>query len=267
MFAERFGKASHQLSSDSADERLAGVHAMASLADDWADGRQMCIDALCAYLRMPYTPPAKPHIVSDDDAEEPEVADEAERARLAERRVRHTIVRVITEHLRDDATVSWQGHDFDLSGALFDGADFSKAVFSGGRVNLSGAVFARGRNSFSGAEISGGQVSFSGAVFSDGYVDFTYATFSGGQLVFSGAVFSDDYVDFTYVTFSGGDVDFHRAIFSRSRLDLSLTEFSGSDVDFASSVFSEVISTSNGRSFPEVVSASQTWSSPQDGSC
>ncbi|PZM93239.1 MAG: hypothetical protein DIU79_11100, partial [Actinobacteria bacterium] len=174
MFAERFGKASHQLSSDSADERLAGVHAMASLADDWADGRQMCIDALCAYLRMPYTPPAKPHIVSDDDAEEPEVADEAERARLAERRVRHTIVRVITEHLRDDATVSWQGHDFDFSGALFDGADFSKAVFSGGRVNLSGAVFARGRNSFSGAEISGGQVSFSGAVFSDGYVDFTY---------------------------------------------------------------------------------------------
>ena len=58
LFTERFGKASEQLGSDKAAVRLAGVYAMASLADDWAEGRQMCIDVLCAYLRMPYTPPA-----------------------------------------------------------------------------------------------------------------------------------------------------------------------------------------------------------------
>ena len=29
---------------------------MAGLADDWPDHRQMCVDVLCAYLRMPYEP-------------------------------------------------------------------------------------------------------------------------------------------------------------------------------------------------------------------
>jgi hypothetical protein len=39
--------------------RLAGVYAMGELADDWQAGQQACIDVLCAYLRMPYTPPAE----------------------------------------------------------------------------------------------------------------------------------------------------------------------------------------------------------------
>jgi len=29
---------------------------MAGLADDWKVNRQICIDVLCAYLRMPYEP-------------------------------------------------------------------------------------------------------------------------------------------------------------------------------------------------------------------
>ena len=35
--------------------RLAGVYAMAQLADDWADpdARRQCVAVLCAYLRMP----------------------------------------------------------------------------------------------------------------------------------------------------------------------------------------------------------------------
>src|SRR4051794_9787006 len=60
LFTDRFERASEQLGSDKAAVRLAGAYAMAELADDWRAGRQICIDVLCAYLRMPYTPPPDP---------------------------------------------------------------------------------------------------------------------------------------------------------------------------------------------------------------
>ena len=54
---ERFATAAGQLGSDKPPAvRLAGVYAMAGLADDWAENRQTCVDVLCAYLRMPYEP-------------------------------------------------------------------------------------------------------------------------------------------------------------------------------------------------------------------
>jgi hypothetical protein len=47
---ERFAAAAGQLGSDKPPEvRLAGVYAMAGLADDWAENRQTCVDVLCAY--------------------------------------------------------------------------------------------------------------------------------------------------------------------------------------------------------------------------
>src|SRR5215831_5355926 len=53
---ERFGAAADQLSTDKPPSvRLAGVYAMAGLADDWENHRQTCIEVLCGYLRMPYT--------------------------------------------------------------------------------------------------------------------------------------------------------------------------------------------------------------------
>ena len=53
---ERFATAADQLDSGKPAVRLAGVYAMADLADDWAENRQTCVDVLCAYLRMPYEP-------------------------------------------------------------------------------------------------------------------------------------------------------------------------------------------------------------------
>src|ERR1035437_7407145 len=113
---ERAATAAEQLGSDNvkpAAVRLAGVHAMAGLADDWEENRQTCIDVLCAYLRMPY---------------EPEPGDDAPaQERLASRggrEVRHTVIRVITAHLRANAPMSWQGLNFDFTGVIFDGGDF-----------------------------------------------------------------------------------------------------------------------------------------------
>ena len=108
---ERFDTVAGQLGSDKPPAvRLAAVYAMAGLADDWQDHRQMCVDVLCAYLRMPY---------------EPEPGDDAPvEKRLvfqASREVRHTVIRVIAAHLNGTAPVSWCGLNFDFAGAVFDG--------------------------------------------------------------------------------------------------------------------------------------------------
>jgi hypothetical protein len=50
--AKRYQDAATQLGHDKAPVRLAGVYAMARLADDWAEQRQTCINVLCGYLRI-----------------------------------------------------------------------------------------------------------------------------------------------------------------------------------------------------------------------
>jgi hypothetical protein len=137
---ERFAAAADQLGSDKPTVRLAGVYAMAGLADDWEENRQTCVDVLCAYLRMPYEPdPGR-------DAPEPQRL-----AFQAIREVRHTVIRVITAHLNNDATKfkPWQGLNLDFTGVVFDGGDFSGARFSGGRVSFGEARFSGGNVDFS----------------------------------------------------------------------------------------------------------------------
>jgi uncharacterized protein YjbI with pentapeptide repeats len=235
---ERFATAAGQLGDDKPPAvRLAGVYAMAGLADDWRGNRQTCVDVLCAYLRMPYQPdPGK---------------DASVEKRLdfrANREVRHTVIRVITAHLLDDAAVSWQGLTFDFWGVVFDGGDFRGAKFSGGTVSFHGARFSGGTVWFSGAEFSGGavsfhgaefsgvEVSFSGADFSGGTVDFTAATFSHGEVSFRGAKFSGGEVSFGVpwdsTRFSGCEVSFYGGRFSGGRVNFS-AEFSGGRVNFS----------------------------------
>jgi len=49
--------------------------------------------------------------------------------------VRHTVIRVITAHLKHGATVSWERLNFDFTGVVFDGGDFRDAEFSGGTAH------------------------------------------------------------------------------------------------------------------------------------
>lgn len=53
LFNERFAGTTAQLGHDQAAVRIAGVYALAGLADDWAAQWQTCVDVLCAYLRLP----------------------------------------------------------------------------------------------------------------------------------------------------------------------------------------------------------------------
>lgn len=53
-FTDRFRNAAEQLGRPAAPERIAGVYAMAALADEYPDRAQQCVDVLCGYLRLPY---------------------------------------------------------------------------------------------------------------------------------------------------------------------------------------------------------------------
>ncbi|MFF0363097.1 pentapeptide repeat-containing protein [Streptomyces fungicidicus] len=253
LHTERFSQAVDKLGSDSPAVRLGGVHALAGLADDAPDDnlRQTCIDVLCAYLQLPFTPDP-----GDDLAHQ-----EEHHRYLAFRKVRHTILRLIGDHYRRPQGThrSWQGCDLDLTGVTIDGdMDFGGAKFSGGEVSFIGATFSGGvvsfdratfsgcTVSFSGANFSGGEVSFGDATFSDGRVSFFGATFSGGvvsfdrakfsggMVVFFGATFSGCTVSFFGATFSDGRVSFDRAKFSDGRVFFDGATFSGGEVSFDS---------------------------------
>jgi hypothetical protein len=85
QLAQRFTTAVDKLVHEKTAVRLAGVNALAQLADDWGEQRQVCIDVLCAYQRMTYeTDPA------------------SDKHREGEREVRHTITRLIRDHLQDN---------------------------------------------------------------------------------------------------------------------------------------------------------------------
>ncbi len=239
VFNERFTAIAAQLGDAQPAVRLAGVHAMAGLADDWKQNRQTCVDVLCAYLRLPHDP---------DPGDSAAPAEQA--AYRTDREVRHTIIRLIGTHLRLGAPVPWYGLNFDFTGAVFDGGDFTHARFSSGTVLFTGAefsgsqvdfrnaVFSGGRVNFLGAKFSGGRVDFRNAVFSGGRVDFGSAVFSGGQVNFLAAEFSGGWVDFGSAVFSGGRVDFGSAVFSGGQVNFVIAKFSGGQVNFVTAKFS-----------------------------
>jgi uncharacterized protein YjbI with pentapeptide repeats len=226
---ERFATAAEQMGTDKPAVQLAGVYAMAGLADDWPGNRQTCVDVLCAYLRMPYAPDP------GQDAPRPELL-----AFRAFREVRHTVIRVITAHLQDDAgKESWQGLNFDFTGAVFDGGDFRNALFPAGTVEFRRTQFSSGLIDFRGARFSGSDVDFVEAQFSGGRVNFSSTEFSGGLVDFTGARLSDGEVSFSGARLSRGEVYFIGTEFSGGRADFTIARFSGSEVSFIEAQFSD----------------------------
>ncbi|MFI6573958.1 pentapeptide repeat-containing protein [Nocardia fluminea] len=242
-FVERFGAAAAHLGATDVAVRIAGVYAMAGVADE-SDGlrRQQCIDVLCGYLRLPYTPELGGNHQTKEirkyapaDPSNPENEQHFE-YRQNDREVRKTIVRVIADHLRPEAESSWSASNFDFRTAHLEDVDFSKAKFSG-TAEFGGTTFS-GTARFDEATFSGG-TRFSGATFS-GDAWFGGATFGGdawfGGTTFSGdagfrkATFSGD-AEFTGATFGGG-AGFTEATFSsaagfRKATFSSAAEFSG----------------------------------------
>ncbi|MER6421143.1 pentapeptide repeat-containing protein [Streptomyces sp. NPDC001137] len=274
QLAERFTTAADQLGHDQAAVRLAGVYAMARLADDWIEQRQVCVDVLCAYLRMPYEP--NPEAASTASVGE-SLSSTPAAYKEGEREVRLTIIRTIRSHLQPQASTSWSACNFDFTRATFDGGYLQGSLFQG-TVSFGGAEFSGRSFYFGGADFSAGRVYFGGAKFSGASVDFTGAKFSRGRVYFGGAKFSAGSVDFGRAKFNGGSVDFIDAEFnggtvtfigakfSRGSVDFTGAKFSAGSVDFGRAKFSggtvtfiDAVHSGGTVDFEDVTGAPQNW--------
>lgn len=220
---EQFVAASEQLGAEKPAVRMAGAYAMARLADEWPQERQMCIDVLCGYLRMPHAP-------------DPPTEDQALMTWEREREVRGTVLQLIGAHLRDDAPESWQGCDLNLAGAVIHAADFRGARFTGGDIIFVKTIFiGHGRDQvvFDGVDFAEGScVYFRLAEFRSGSIRFNRATFNGGWVTFDSARFTGAQVNFRDASFAAGEILFDDAEFSDGCIDFSGATFTGSTVNF-----------------------------------
>lgn len=218
-FNERFGTAAEQLAHASAAVRMAGVYAMAGLADDWADKRQVCVDVLCGYLRMP------------SDGENENLVSDA-------------IMRIVRDRTtpRTFGFSDWPDTDFDftdieftdldLGGLSFGGTvTFDRSTFKGeltsfantsfnGRLSCHGTTFSAKQTTFARAVI-GGRLQFVGAEFETSKIDFSGMSLNGIGIDFYRSRFHDTEVDFSGLDIEVGGLDFTRCDFDRSDLDLS----------------------------------------------
>src|SRR5215212_11969062 len=117
---------------------------MATLAEEGVVARQMCVNVLCAYLRMPYRRiEGWPDLPDKRDGAEKNYSYENDQRLIekaismapgevvpAESHVRETIVRVITEHLNPRSRIPWFGSTFDLTGAVFDDLNIAGGRFT-----------------------------------------------------------------------------------------------------------------------------------------
>jgi hypothetical protein len=226
QLTDRFTAAVGQLGDVSHAVQLGGVHALAHIADDSPSMRQTCIDGLCAYVRLPYPP-------------EPAEDDPAYARYRAQREVRHTVLRLIGEHLRlpAESAASWQHRNFDFTGAVFDGADLHGAIFSGGRVLFTDAEFRSGTLNLLDSHFCGSDISFWNAKFTGGRVDLWRARFSAGWINFMTAEFAGSRVSFWKASFTGGLIEFRDAKFSAGRVRFRQAEFIGSRIRFQDATF------------------------------
>jgi len=245
LFTERFGAAAAQLGGEQAAVRLAGVYAMAALADEWSSQQQQCIDVLCGYLRLPFVgEPPLAHSESIVKQWQVEAADgpvqhtETIRYRPGEVQVRRAIVTTITQHLQKDAESSWSKLDFNFDGAVLIDARFRDAVFAGRRLSFVGVEFVGERSSFGGVSFSDGHTSFRGAKFAAERTWFDDATFPGVHISFREVEFLGKATSFDDATFSGETTRFDRAQFSGDRATFDGTVFSGDLTSFDEVEFS-----------------------------
>lgn len=113
--AKRYHEAVNLIGTEGATTRLAGVYALAQLADEWPSQRRACVAVLCAHMRA-----------NSDGAGAGVIG--------------HAILSVIAERVaRDcDPEVAWTRLDIDLDGAMLPEFSFKDCAFS--RLSIRGVI-------------------------------------------------------------------------------------------------------------------------------
>lgn len=157
--SQRYQDAATQLGSERPAIRLAGVYALARLADDWPEQRQVCIDVLCAYIRMPWDP--------------------SNTASREEAQVHKAIFAVMRQHLVPGAHASWSTFQFDFTLARIDSVDLRDAIFANG-VSFQAVTFTGICNLMEVAFQS--PANFTGSSVRQGVLNLRHITLTGGFL-------------------------------------------------------------------------------------
>ena len=224
----RYSKAVEQLAYPNPAVRASALSALAGLVDEWLADEQLSVEArqkegqvivnaLCAYVRSPFSRAFKAEAFESDTPPANYAGDFATdlAAFRGEQDVRRSVFvemskrsSALAENEKGEVAVvpgAWSGFEFDFSRAVvfypLDGLTIENANFSAAR-------FCNGSD-FSGAAFVG-TVDFSRATFGEiaGFGDATFA----GDANFTRAVFDQD-VPFSDVTFMG-TADFSNAHFA-----------------------------------------------------
>ncbi|WP_146179975.1 pentapeptide repeat-containing protein [Micromonospora sp. RP3T] len=181
VYSDRYVKAAELMSHERPSARLAGLHSMAILSDDWIEGRTPCVMAICSYLRLP---------TLDLTSDSPD---------LGESEVRRTAWKAVRSRLLEPGhTASWQSEELDFSGGHFDNVDLDRISLNGVRVQFRNCVF------------RGGEIRLRAAKFHDSILDFTGSKFNNCKVLLQGANFTGDSLvvfDESAITFSSFELD------------------------------------------------------------
>ena len=197
-------QAVEQLGSEKAAVRIGGLHNLERLGQQHPELRQLILNEICAYLRMPYTRPDETVLSApslrgraDDSVDygAPSQPDTTTDARQ-EREVRLTAQGILQRHLIADDPEYWDHTSLNLNGAVLEELHLSGAKLS--NVDLRSAVLIG--NVFFDSATFEGTAGFDSATF-EGFVIFRAVAFKS-EVFFSSATFESD-VTFRSTTFKG----------------------------------------------------------------
>ncbi|MCR3746944.1 pentapeptide repeat-containing protein [Lentzea californiensis] len=188
LFNERFKVAAELLSGEQPGLRVAGVSAMAGLADDWEAQRQMCVDALIDQLRL-----------HEDDGQ-----------------MANKIFRALRDRLGSHREAGpWSALNFDFTGIRFVDADFSERTFARAVV-FDGAEFTGANTSFERTAFRYTTLSCHGTTFTNTEVNFQDVHLDFGAVEFVGCTFDHAILNMRRMTALGRGIDFYRSTFTGS---------------------------------------------------
>lgn len=207
-FGSRFLAATEQLGNPTPTVRMAGALSLARLADDWVAQRQMVVDVITAYLRMPSP--------ENEGAED---------------EIRASLFRTIRDHLRPSASPDWQGLKFDFTSAELTGADFTEIEMrTGTSLNFTDTTFSRGFVRLSG-NFAGDALAFTRAKFCGAIVEIG-GEISVNLLDFEGATISSGALRMEGITFTGKEISFRQLSIREGTLSIAGSSFKTQSLSF-----------------------------------
>lgn len=228
---DRYSKAAEQIASADAAVRLAGVYALAGLADDWhrrdfSRDRQTCVSLLCAYYRMKSLESPNPSVPM----------------KVSEMQVQDAVIESITNRMRSDTDPEgrWTSTKLDFRSATIRVARFAGCVFATnswdfshatlGGAYFTGCVFESDRFDFTSAKSGVWNVRFDHCVFKGGKVALGLEL--SGDLWFQNCRFEGTHFDTSLLRLEGGNVVFINCQFSSGSFDMSQASLLKGQVNF-----------------------------------